>query len=143
MIIEPLKHTAYHTDISLVQQIAAFSPRGLCRAGGGYGIARYASSYYGDDKIIGGIYQRKLVGTGSTLAPHDQVGRWGISRMKFYKPPETALRIANPRRAVFAAGKVEYDLLTSDEKLALRESARNRNMSGYNLFMSRYLQAHR
>lgn len=143
MIIEPLKHTAYHTDISLVQQIAAFSPRGKTMAGGGYGIARHGSAYYGDEKIIGGIYQRKLVGLGSTLAPRKQAGRWGISRMKYYSPPETPLRIANPMRAIFGAAVGAYQSLSDAEKLVLHKRARNRSMSGYNLFISDWMQSHR
>lgn len=143
MIIEPLKHTAYHTDISLVQQIAAFSPRGKTMAGGGYGIARHGSAYYGDDKIIGGIYQRKLVGLGSTLAPRKQAGRWGISRMKYYSPPETPLRIANPMRAVYGAGVGAWRALSDAEKLSFRKRARNRSMSGYNLFMASWFHSRR
>lgn len=46
-------------------------------------------------------------------------------------------------RGIFASGKAEYDTLTTDEKQTLREEAIGLPMTGFNLFMSRFLQAHR
>jgi len=75
-----------------------------------------------------------------------QVRRYGAKRVlvqeKFYRPtnPQTAPQQA--WRAVFSAGKAAWDVLTSDEKLALNKRARPLKMSGFNLFMREYLLSH-
>ena len=60
-------------------------------------------------------------------------------RMKFYAPPETAARLANPRRAVFAAGVAAWQALDASQKEFYRLKSFGKHMSGYNVFLHEYL----
>jgi hypothetical protein len=132
MLISPAKHG-----------IKALGMVGKIRAGGGGGIARCAQTRCGDDGNIAGIYQRRMVGQGVSTAPRRARGRIAISRGAFYKYSTEAIGGRIAWRAVFAAGKVQYDLLTDAQLLVLSKQARSLCMTRYNLFMSRWLQSHR
>ena len=132
MIIELAKHG-----------IKALGMVGVLKAGGGGGIARCGQVQCAFDGNIAGIYQRRLVGTGVALAPRRREGRIGISRGAFYTYSTEAIGGRVAWRAVFAAGKAQYDLLTTDQKAQYSKQARSLCMNGYNLFMSRWLQSHR
>jgi len=63
-------------------------------------------------------------------------------RMKFYAPPETPARIANPRRAICADGVSAWKLLTDEQKAEYDKRAIGRHYGGYHLFMREYLLSH-
>ena len=97
-----------------------------------YGASVYGSARYGTGMGVSGIYSRKRTLEG-----------WRVSRMKFYGPTNTQQPAQQAWRGTFADGVVQYHLLTTDEQAVLSREGRKRNMSGYNLFMSRWLQSHR
>jgi hypothetical protein len=151
--------------VSFPSAIAAFRPAGPLGFGRGYGAsvyghARYGffdlilgatvygNAHYGGEKYTGGqgvfgIYQRRMVGPGSTLAPKQKGGRIATTRSNFYGYSTAAVGGRVAWRAVFAAGKAQYDLLTTAQKAQYSKQARSLCMNGYNLFMSRWLQSHR
>lgn len=63
-------------------------------------------------------------------------------KMKFYSPTESAARLANPRRTVFADGMAAWGALTTEEKASYTERAKRRAMFGWGLFMRDYLRSH-
>ena len=132
MIIECAKHP-----------VKALGMVGVLKAGGGCGIARCAANRCADDGNMAGIYQRRMYGSGVTLASKKKAGRIGISQGAFYPYVITHTGPQEAWRTVFANGKGQYDLLTTDQRLLLSKQARSLCMSGYNLFMSRWLQSHR
>jgi hypothetical protein len=122
---------------------ASLGVRGKLGFGRGYGASEYGHARHGASTPQAGIYQRRLVGLGSTLAPRKQAGRYSLSRSKFYRPTNTQQPAQQAWRAIYGAGVGAYRALSDAEKLALRKRARNRNMSGYNLFMASWLHSRR
>lgn len=125
------------------EMAASFKLAGPIGFGRGYGDSRRGKVRYGGCTPEAGMYQRRMVGVGSTLAPKKKGGRLAISRGKFYGYNNSSIGGRIAWRATFAAGKAQYDLLTTDEKVKYSKEARTLCMSGYNLFMSRWLQSHR
>lgn len=117
--------------------------RGKFGFGRGYGGSEYGKARYGKSNRLSGIYQRKLYGTGVQESGAKRAGRWSISRMKHYSSVQQGLGAQGAWWDVFRAGKVQYDLLTTEQKLRLSKEARKQRMSGYNLHMSRWLQSKR
>jgi hypothetical protein len=117
--------------------------RGALGFGRGRGGAERGKMRRGASMEHAGIYTRKRHGPGSLTNPGKKAGQWAISRMKFYRPT----RHVTPKRQewddVFRAGKVAYDLLTIEEKASYSKQAIGRYRTGYNLFMSQWLQSHR
>ena len=129
--------------VSSQQMPSALRVAGRLGFGRGYGDSLYGMARYGLLDPNAGIYQRRQVGTGVTLAPRRRAGSIAISRNRFYQYTITHTLPQEAWRSVFAAGKVQYDLLTTSERELLSKQARSLCMSGYNLFMSRWLQSHR
>ena len=129
--------------ISTSEAPPAESMRGTYGFGRGYGACVYGKARYAASCDQAGIYQRKVHGLGSTLMPRQEAGRYAISRMKFYRPTNNQQPQQQIWRGIFASGKAAYDTLSTDEKKTLREEASGGTMTGFNLFMSRFLQAHR
>ena len=96
-----------------------------------YGFDTYGVSRYGEKNDLAGIYQ---------MRPRLK-GRLCV-RMKHYSPPETALRIANPRRAVFASAVSAWQGLSTVQKELFRVKSSGKHMSGYNVFLHEYLISH-
>jgi hypothetical protein len=129
--------------VSFPESPPALTMRGSFEYGRGYGGSEYGRAKRGKSNRYAGVYQRKMHGVGVFTKSKKADGRWALSRMKFYAPPETAARIANPRRAVFATAVSTWQGLTADEKARYSKEARKRDLPGYQLFMSRWLQDHR
>jgi hypothetical protein len=151
--------------VAFPSAIAAFRPAGKLGFGRGYGASVYGhmrygffdlilggtiygNARYGGEKYTGGqgtsgIYQRRMVGPGSTLAPKQKGGRIATSRGNFYGYKITHTIPQQAWRDVFKAGKAQYDLLTTDQKVKLSKQVRSLCMTGYNFFMSSWLQSHR
>jgi hypothetical protein len=102
-----------------------------------YGIARY-----GEKNDYAGIYQIRHTPQG-VYPPTKKVppGRFNV-RMRFYVPTETALRIANPRRGIFANAVLAWQGLSASEKEYFRLKSFGKHMSGYNVFLHEYLISH-
>lgn len=115
-----------------IEKLYSLSVRGSFGYSNGFGRIRYGKSLYGLFLDACGIYSRKKTLTG-----------FKTSRMSFYAPSNPQTTGQQAWRAVFAAGKVAYDALTTPQKVLLSKEARDYRMTGYNLFMRRYLQANR
>jgi hypothetical protein len=96
-----------------------------------YGHIVYAVARYGEKNDYAGIYQIRK----------SPKGRY-VVRMKFSVPPETAARIANPRRGIFANAILAWQALDALQKEAFRIKSKSKNMSGYNVFLHEYLISH-
>jgi hypothetical protein len=96
-----------------------------------YGQIVYGVSDYGVKNNYAGIYQ---------MRPRTS-GRVAV-RMNFYAPPETALRIANPRRGVFANAVSAWQALSTSQKEVYRVKSWGKHMSGYNVFLHEFLISH-
>jgi hypothetical protein len=79
-----------------------------------------------------GIYQRKLTRNGKK-----------ISKMPFYWCPNPRHPKQQQWRAVFRAGKVEWDKLTENQKNEYNKRAIAKKFTGYNLFQREYLRTHK
>lgn len=93
-----------------------------------YGKRLYADCQYGENLSFEGIY---------SMRPRLS-GRVPV-RMKFYMPSESAARIANPRRGVFADAVLAWQGLDALQKEVFRIRSKNKHMSGYNVFLREYL----
>jgi len=129
--------------VAPIEAASSLGLRGWLGRADKLGRMRLGFNWLGSSHGLGGTYQRKRVGVGSTLPPYKRGNRWAISRMRQYRPTNTQQPAQQAWRGVFAAGKAQYDLLTVDDKKLLSKEARGRCMSGYNLFMSRWLQSNR
>lgn len=98
----------------------------------GCGFARAGYSRCGASKELGGIYQRKKTLQGKKL-----------SRMRYYRPTNPQTTAQQNWRSVFADGKTAYDALDDGQRMVLSKEARHYRMTGYNLFMRRWLQGRR
>lgn len=96
------------------------------------GFARCGYTRCGSSKDFGGVYQKKFTREG-----------WKISRGRYQRPTNPQTTAQQEWRAVFADGVVAYGALTTDEKALLSQQGRDYRMSGWNLFLRRYLQANR
>jgi hypothetical protein len=132
MIFEPAK-----------ERFPCVTIRGKVGFTAGVGFARCGYTRCGCPKDFGGIYSQKLYGTGVTYIAPKRGGRNAPSRMRYYRPLNTAQEQANPMRGVFADAISAYHDLTSDERAILKEQAKKRGTSGYHLFISQWLQSHR
>lgn len=109
----------------------------------GCGRARLGYSRCGADSVLGGIYQRKVYGKGVTFLPSKRGNRWGISLMKYYRPTNPRTIKQQTWRGVFAGAILAWRGLTIAERAIYSQKARTRGMSGYNLFISHWLQSRR
>ena len=112
------------------------------------GILNYGSTSYGTKRYylsapISGIYSRKLIAKGAAVTDPKAEGRWGTSCMKFYLPTNRRKPAQQAWRVIFADGVTQYHSLTDDERDILYKKATTRGMTGFNLFMSHWLQARR
>jgi len=120
-----------------------FDIRGRAGFTAGVGFLRCGYSRLGASKVFGGIFSRKLIAKGVGWQNPRLAGRWGISRMRYYRPTNPQTIPQQAWRGVFASGKAQYDLLTTGQRALLSKEAHKRHMTGYNLFQSRWLASHR
>lgn len=118
--------------VSEMQKLNSLDARGTFGYSGGFGLIKFSYNRFGFYSQYSGIYSRKKLVKG-----------WGLSRMTFYRSSNPQTTLQQAWRTVFANGKSAYDLLTAPQKARLRKQAINYRMTGYNLFMSRWLQGHR
>ena len=96
-----------------------------------YGYLIYGVARYGEKNNFAGIYQTR----------HYKGGKYTV-REKFYVPTESASRIANPRRVVFASAVSAWQALSTSQKQIYNIKCSGKHMSGYNVFLHEYLISH-
>ena len=107
-----------------------------------YGKRTYADAFYGANLSFEGIYHTRPPAFTSRMVINPTRKKRVNVRMKYYTSPETALRIANPRRAVFASAVSAWQALTASQKELYRLKSMGKHMSGYNVFLHEYLISH-
>jgi hypothetical protein len=86
------------------------------------------------------------------IKSHPDNDEWGIYqkrrtlkgiktiKMKLYAPPETAKRLANPYRLKFANAVTSWHALTDEQKSVFDRDPHLRHMSGFNLYIKKYMK---
>lgn len=118
--------------VTKTAKLMSLSARGKFGFTAGCGFARCGYSRCGASKLYGGIYQKKRTFVGTR-----------ISRERYYRPTNPQTEAQQSWRGVLADGWVEYATLTTDERVLLSKQARPLRLSGPQLFMRRWLLAHR
>jgi len=129
--------------VSPLESVAGMEVRGHFGRSLNVGRMRLGYNYVGADVPSFGIYSRKVYGQGVTLKPSKRGDRWGLSRMVFYRPTNPQTVPQQAWRAVFAEAISTWRGLTDLERASYSKKARTRGMSGYNLFISNWLQSRR
>ncbi len=114
--------------VSGLEKNMSLDTRGRLGFTSGCGLARCGYSRCGASKRFGGIYSRKKTKRGH-----------GISRMRYYMPTNPQTEMQQNWRAVFTAGVGAWRLLTDGERIEYNKIGRKYRMTGYNLFLRRYL----
>jgi hypothetical protein len=96
-----------------------------------YGVATFGDSLFGDVILLSGIYRTDNV-----------TGKTKFYRQPYYitKNPRYAAQQAN--RQKYADGVLVWQGLTDAQKLIYNIKAEGKRMSGYNLFLKKYLLSH-
>lgn len=113
---------------------------GKLSRGAGFGFIRCGSGKYGDQKRIGGIYQRRRRTTNAGNGSPKKHTKYILVKMRSYRPsnPQTVPQQAN--RTKFTAAVEAWALLTTEEKRAYNERATRKNRVGRQYFISEYLR---
>jgi hypothetical protein len=106
--------------------------RGKFGYSGGFGRIAFGYTRFGFYNWYAGIYQKKYY-----------FGKPYISRMKFYRPKNNQKPTQQLWRGVFKDGKAQYDLLSDEQKLVYKKRGILKHITGYNIFMSEWLFAHK
>lgn len=115
--------------LSAEQKVVALETRGRFGRPSSFGRAHFGFNLLGQDDSLCGIFQKATFADGRA-----------ISIRPFYWPsnPQTPAQVA--RRTLFQEGVSAYRALTPEQLIAINEEGKRRGMSGYNLFLSKYLR---
>lgn len=102
--------------------------RGAFGYGGGFGRIAFGHNRFGFYSKYSGIYQK-----------HYRYGESYISKMKFYRPTNPQTETQQAWRSIFANGHIAWRALTNSEKDVYRLRAKYQRKTGFNIFMSEYL----
>lgn len=91
-----------------------------------FGQGKFGEFYFGDDSA--GVFQRI----------HTAKGVFS-RKLRYYVPTYSDSEAIIASREKFAAGIVAYRALNSEQKKAFKIRARGMQMSGYNLFLRKYM----
>jgi hypothetical protein len=115
-----------------LDRLMSMDARGAFGVSINVGRLRPGFNRLGFDSKYNGIYARKYTREGPAT-----------SRMVHMRPKNPRTQKQMFWRTIFAEGKSTYDTLTLDQKKRLSRDGGKQHMSGYNLFMSRWLQSRR
>lgn len=115
-----------------LDKLNSLDARGRFGYGGGFGRLSFGFNRFGFYSKFCGIYQKKYY-----------YGVPYISKMKMYRPTNPRTAPQQNWRAVFNAGVNAWFALDAESKDIWRRRAKNLHMTGFNKFMSEYLQSHR
>jgi len=116
----------------LEQKLYSLDVRGEIGYSGGFGLIAFGWNRFGFYNVMCGIYAKFRTLKGPKLV-----------RKVFYRPTNPQTVPQQAWRSIFADGKVAWDSLTLDQKKLYNKKAQSRRMTGYNLFMSQWLQSRR
>lgn len=128
--------------VDMPQKLISFEARKKFGIPNQYGYIVYGIARYGEKNDYAGIYQMRHTPYGTwPSAQKVPRGRFCV-RMRHYAPPETAKRLANPRRVIYGNAVGAWRLLSTSQKEFYRVKSFGKHMSGYNVFMKEYLISH-
>lgn len=105
--------------------------RGWIGYGGGFGKIVFSHNRFGFNCPFAGIYSSQRTSKGR------------VHYLKtFYRPTNPQTPTQQAWRSVFTAGKAQYDTFDPETKLEYKIRGKRRGLTGYNLFMSEWLNAH-
>lgn len=117
-------------DLDPLEEVPAFQIRKKIGYPSGYGGCIYGISMYGYHGYVSGIYRIRTID-----------GKQIQQKMKFYRPSNPQTAPQQSWRAVFANAIAGWQVLTPEQKAVYNESAKNKKMSGYNLYIREYLNS--
>ena len=115
-----------------IDKAISMNARGRFGYGGGFGRIAFGYNRFGFYSKYSGIYSKKFY-----------FGKPYISKMKFYRPTNPQTVPQQAWRAVFTDGFNAWQALTTEQKNVWRLRAKFKRMTGFNLFMSEYLNTHK
>jgi hypothetical protein len=118
--------------VGTLDKLLSLDARGRFGYGGGFGRIALGYNRFGFYSKFSGIYSKKYY-----------YGVPYISKMKMYRPTNNRLENQQAWRAVFRDGFNVWKTFDENEKNKWRKRAKNLHMTGFNKFMSEYLQTHR
>jgi len=122
--------------------MAGLQQRGQMDYSNGFGFAVCGKSRFGDSRLQGGIYQKRVRGYNNHTGPPTGDHKTYFVKMRSYAPtnPQTASQQAN--RTKFADACTAWFSLTTEQKRVYNVRANKRGRVGRWLFMSEYLKTH-
>jgi hypothetical protein len=115
-----------------IDKAISMNARGSFGYGGGFGRIALGFNRFGFYSKYSGIYAKKFY-----------FGKPYISKMKFYRPTNPQTETQQAWRAVFTAGHDAWTALDPETKEQWRFKALKLHMTGFNKFMSDYLNTHK
>lgn len=116
--------------------------RGKLSYGNGYGFATLGNTRMGDDRLQGGIYQRRVAGYNQYTGK--PVGRkeFYFVRMRNYAPTNPRTVPQQAQRAKMTAACAGWNSLTDEQKSIYNKRATRAGKVGRQLYISEYLKQH-
>ena len=96
-----------------------------------YGLKRYGDWLYGQNQPKWGIYQIR-----------NKYGKRCHVQEKHYRPTNRQTEIQQAHRQVYTDGYTAWRALTEEQKDVYNNKAKQKRMSGYNIFMREYMLSH-
>lgn len=108
----------------------------------GYGFASLGVSFYGDCAFGSGIYQKRVGGYNQYTGPPGRRAPSYYVQMRTYRPTNPQTEDQQENRGVFADAVSAWQSLTTEQKANYNTIASRFSRTGYNYFISEYMQSH-
>lgn len=124
------------------ESLPGLDTRGKLCYGTGFGFATLGNTRLGDDRLQGGIYQRRMAGYNQFTGKPTGKKKFYYVKMRNYAPtnPRTTLQQAN--RAKMTAACAGWNSLTIEQKSIYNKRATRAGKVGRQLYISEYLKTH-
>jgi hypothetical protein len=106
----------------------------------GYGFAVCGSSRYGDHRLQGGIYQKRVTGYNHTGRIPGRPRKVYYVKMRSYAPTQRDTPAQLATKNNFRAARAAWGALDDAEKTKWQRKAARHGRLGWRLFMSEYLR---
>jgi len=104
-----------------------------------YGDRFYGDFKYGDSLDLFGIWQVRRKRTHYLTSGEHETGELYNIRKRFYWPTNPRTEAQQAHRAIFSNGVEAWQALSEGEKDEYRELAKEKPLSGFNLFLREFL----
>lgn len=114
-----------------LERLYSLEVRGAVGISNGFGRIVFGWCGFGVFDDLAGIYQKKKTLKGN-----------GISRMAFYAGSNPQTVAQQNWRGIFTAGVTQWHALTQPERDVYIKKAKRYHITGYNLYLRKWLQSH-